>query len=82
MENTQKMPSALLPTLARMVHFTPPQECKGEETLEQYAAIVTKINGDGTAELATFGPNSLYFQHSVPMSEAPTPGHFNWPPRV
>ena len=76
------MPSALKPTLGRIVHFAPPGECKSPNGPEQYASIITQINPDGTAELATFGPNSLYFQHAIPMAEAPTPGCWNWPPRV
>ena len=45
-------------------------------------ADLGRVEWDGTAELATFGPNSLYFQHGVPMAEAPTPGCWNWPPKV
>lgn len=30
-----------------------------------YAALVAAVNPDGSLELATFGKNSLYFQHGV-----------------
>lgn len=57
------------PTVGRVVHFCPPQSCveSGQTKIEKYASIVTQVNTDGTLELATFGPNSLYFQHNVPM---------------
>jgi hypothetical protein len=74
----------------RMVHFVPPQECTAERTLAFYPAIVTQVNGFGlpglpaveTVELATFGPNSLYFQHAIPFSETLKPGHWSWPART
>jgi hypothetical protein len=53
-----------LPTIGQIVHFFPPSECAGP--IRMYAAIVTQTNLDCTLELATFGPNSLYFQHNVP----------------
>jgi hypothetical protein len=56
------------PTVGRIVHFYPPVDCVagGQSKIEKYAAIVTQVNDDGTLELATFGPSSLYFQRSVP----------------
>lgn len=69
-------------TVGRVVHFVPPQECVGPKSLTLYAAMVTQVNPDGTAELATLGPNSLYFQHAVPFSEEYKPGCFSWPPKV
>lgn len=78
-----------------MVHFAPPQECVGSESLCLYPAVITQVNreikgvpgDDGTdmaetVELATFGPNSLYFQHKVKFSSEPKPGHWFWPARV
>ena len=75
------------PTVGRIVHYHPPTECVGPESLCTYAAIISQVNpypvgGIETVELATFGPNSLYFQHNVPFSDEPKPGHWNWPPRV
>ena len=57
------------PTVGRIVHFIPKSSCvgAGPTGIERYAAIVTQVNEDGTLELATFGPNSVYFQHGVPM---------------
>lgn len=74
-----------------MVHFVPPQECTAPATLAYYPAIVTQVNPPSdaagaaipeTCELATFGPNSLYFQHHIPFSETLKPGHWSWPARV
>lgn len=78
------------PTIGRTVHYTPPQECVGPESLTKYPAIITQVNiepGVGstsdnvieTVELVTFGPNSVYFQHQVPFSNEPKSGHWNWP---
>lgn len=77
------------PTIGRMVHYVPPQECVGPESLCLYPAIITMLNpskpeeGDPglTVELVTFGPNSVYFQHKVQFAEEYTPGHWSWPPR-
>lgn len=66
------------PTVGRIVHFQSYNE-KGECA---YGAIITQVNEDGTVELATFGRNSLYFQHSVPQSEEPKESHWNWPPKI
>ena len=68
------------PSIGRIVHFKAPGECGGEV----YAAIVTRVNDDGTCELATFGPNSVYFQHNIPELTDRTKmelGGWFWPPR-
>jgi hypothetical protein len=70
------------PTVGRMVHFAPPQECVGPASLTLYPAIISQVNTDGTVELATFGPNSLYFQHKVQFAAEPKPGHWFWPARA
>lgn len=80
------------PTIGRTVHYTPPQECVGPESLTKYPAIITQVNVEPaagstqdneiqTVELVTFGPNSVYFQHKVPFSNEPKSGHWNWPAR-
>lgn len=81
------------PSIGRIVHFAPPQECVGPASLCLYPAVITQVNpqtGDPsnsqgcgeTVELATFGPNSLYFQHQVKFSPEPRAGHWFWPARV
>lgn len=69
--------------IGRMVHFFPPRECVagGPSKRECYAAIVVGLNEDGTVELATFGPNSVYFQHNVPMLMGGLESGWAWPPR-
>jgi hypothetical protein len=71
------------PTVGRIVHFN--------DVGGPYAAIVTKINEDGSLELATFGANSMYFQHNVTedrpynddegSASGRAPGTWSWPPR-
>jgi hypothetical protein len=75
------------PSVGRMVHFAPPQECVGPESLCLYPEIITQVNNCGpneepNVELVTFGPNSVYFQHRVPFASEPKPGHWFWPARV
>jgi hypothetical protein len=80
----QKAPEPVKACVGRIVHFAPPQDCVGKTTLDFYAAMITQVNPDGTVELATFGPNSLYFQHAVPASmheNSPQAGCWSWPPR-
>lgn len=62
------------PTVGRIVHF--------KEEGGPYPAIVTKVNEDGTVELTTFGPNSVYFQHAVLQDERAEIEHtWRWPPK-
>lgn len=65
------------PSVGRMVHF--------HEDGGPYPAIITALNDNGTVELATFGRNSLYFQHNVsaggPDAATPSKGCWTWPPR-
>ncbi len=68
-----------LPTVGRTVHFYPPQECVTPVSMEKYAAIITQVNKNDTVELATLGPNSLYFQHGISFSSSPKAGHWSWP---
>jgi hypothetical protein len=66
------------PSVGRMVHY----QSYNEKGACAYAAIITQVNADGTVELATFGPNSVYFQHAVKFSPEPLASHWSWPPRV
>lgn len=67
------------PSVGRMVHYYPPEGQGGGF----YAAIIVQVNSGGmNVELATFGPNSLYFQHGVEFSPEPKPGHWSWPKRA
>lgn len=65
------------PSVGRVVHF--------HEEGGPYPALITAVNEDGSVELATFGKNSLYFQHGVhelPAPNAPMKGVWTWPPKV
>jgi hypothetical protein len=62
------------PTVGRVVHF--------HDEGGPYASIVTVVNPDGSLELATFGRNSIYFQHGVREGTALEKGTWTWPPRV
>lgn len=77
------------PTVGRIVHFYPPGACRTDATPDCYAAIVTAVHPevDGVllpnVDLATFGPQSLYFQLNVPYSPGPaTYGRWQWPERT
>lgn len=66
------------PSVGRIVHFTGPDGDPGP-----YAGIIVRVHPtEGVVDLVTFGPNSVYHNHSAPFSAEPKPGHWNWPPRV
>ena len=50
---------------------------------ESYAAIVTAEGEcDDEVSLCVLYPNGFSFKQNVPFSAEPTPGYWNWPPRV
>lgn len=63
------------PSIGRIVHLQ-----DGDDTV---AAIITGVHEDGVS-LTVFQPGHLpgYVILHVPFAEAPTPGHWNWPPRT
>ncbi|QFG10339.1 hypothetical protein J4U00_gp142 [Mycobacterium phage DyoEdafos] len=54
----------------------------GEYLPEPRAAIVTTVGHDGNVGLAVLNPTGMFFNEYVPYADKPTPGHWNWPPRV
>ncbi len=67
------------PTKGRTVNFV------GSDG-EIYPAIVTKVNGDDSISVVSFGESSFYFSKDVPYREstdvAVYPRHsWHWPPR-
>ena len=68
------------PTVGRIVHF---HFDKGQGEEPPIAAIITVVEDGSTAvRLSLFnGEGSVIPRHSVPFSETPKPGHWNWPPR-
>lgn len=81
----------MTPTIGRVVHYQSYGTPNGEFQAEPRAAIITEVNEvqyDPTLPvtyevgLAVLNPTGVYFNRSVPFAEEPTPGHWNWPPRV
>lgn len=79
------------PTIGRVVHYQSYGTPGGEHLPEPRAAIVTCIYEDAPdladpaktyVGLAVLNPTGMFFNQLVPYAEAPTPGHWNWPPRA
>lgn len=81
------------PTVGRIVHYQAYGTPGGEYASVPRAAIVTEVagprdpeeaqNGEGYPHvgLCVLNPTGQFFNRSVPYSETPRPGHWNWPPR-
>ena len=69
------------PTVGRNVHYQSYGTPGGEYTSQPRASIITQVNADGTVGLFIMNPTGLFFPTSVPFSETPKPGCWNWPPR-
>ena len=69
------------PTVGRIVHYHSYGTPGGEFKPLPRAAIITQVNTDGTVGLCAVNPTGLFFHERCPFAEAPTPGHWNWPPR-
>lgn len=70
------------PTVGRTVHYQSYGTPGGEYLPEPRAAIVTEVGEGGSVGLAVLNPTGLFFNLNVPFADTPTPGHWNWPPRV
>lgn len=77
------------PSIGRIVHYQSYGTPGGEYLPEPRAAIITHVNdskdesyGLGLVGLAVLNPTGLFFNSNVPYAEEPTPGCWNWPPRV
>lgn len=78
------------PTIGRVVHYQSYGTPNGEFLPEPRAAIVTEVDDSfGDAEnpetrvgLCVLNPTGMYFNPGVKFAPEPTPGHWNWPPRV
>lgn len=71
-----------LPTIGRTVHFQTHGTLGGEHPSQTVAAIVTGIHPAAAADLFVIYPNGTSHKEMVPWASEPTPGHWNWPPRV
>lgn len=75
------------PTVGRIVHYQSYGTPGGEYLPEARAAVITTVewyrgDQDGNVGLCILNPTGQFFNVSVPYSEEPKPGHWNWPPRV
>ena len=77
------------PSIGRIVHYQSYGTPNGEYLPEPRAAIITKVNkagddsyGLGLVGLVVMNPTGMFFNENVPYAEEPTPGCWNWPPRV
>ena len=70
------------PSIGRIVHYQSYGTPGGEYLPEPRAAVVTSVGVNEQVGLAILNPTGLFFNESVPPADEPTPGHWNWPPRV
>lgn len=80
------------PSIGRIVHYQSYGTPGGEYLPEPRAAIITAVQPGcdcamhcefgPTVSLAVLNPTGMFFNEDVPEAEEPTPGHWNWPPRV
>lgn len=72
-------------TVGRVVHYQSYGTPGGEYLPEPRAAIITALppTPDHSGfSLAILNPTGMFFNTGVPFAEKPTPGSWNWPPRV
>jgi hypothetical protein len=78
------------PSIGRVVHYQSYGTPGGEHLPEPLAAIVTGVDDSfGTndspqtrVDLYVIYGNGCSHKANVEFAEEPTPGHWNWPPRV
>lgn len=79
------------PSIGRVVHYQSYGTPGGEYLPEPRAAIITEVGSEqpaanykpaGAVGLCVLNPTGLFFNRDVPYADTPTPGHWNWPPRV
>ena len=73
------------PTVGRIVHYQSYGTPGGEFLPEARAAIIASVEAfepeNGMVSIVVFNPTGLFF-NTVGYAETPTPGCWNWPPRV
>ena len=80
------------PSIGRTDHYQSYGTPGGEYLPEPRAAIITSIKHvllkpddkelTEVVGIAVFNPTGLFFNLETPFAEVPTPGHWNWPPRL
>ena len=74
------------PTIGRIVHYTNLGDKDGKYPPQIIAAMVTKVNDDGTVALKAFYPTGIFDMPNVPQTEEPAGsdaarGKWAWPAR-
>jgi hypothetical protein len=69
------------PSVGRIVHYQSYGTPGGEFLPAPRAAIIAEVHEDGEVTVVVLNPTGLFFNR-VPFAAEPTPGHWNWPPRV
>lgn len=74
------------PTVGRTIHYTNLGDRDGKYPPEIQAAIITKVNADGTVALKVLYPTGIFDMPSVPFTTEPAGtdkarGHWAWPAR-
>lgn len=82
----------MTPSIGRIVHYRSYGTPGGEYLPEPRAAIITEVHqvddGDDIVPavpdvaLCVLNPTGMFFNPRVSYAETPTPGCWNWPPRV
>ena len=70
------------PTIGRIVHYQSYGTPGGEFLPEPRAAVVTEVAPDDSIGVCVLNPQGLFFNRGIKFAEVPTPGCWNWPPRV
>ncbi len=74
------------PSVGRIVHYQSYGTPKGEFKSLPRAAVISAVHENGTVDVVVFNPEGLFFNKGLSMGgpdgTVPTPGCWNWPPRV
>lgn len=75
------------PSIGRIIHYTNLGDSEGKFPPETQAALITKINADGTVALKVFYPTGVFDMSRVEKTEEPAGsvlarGKWNWPERI
>jgi hypothetical protein len=72
----------MTPTVGRIVHYQAYGTPGGEFKSVPRAAIVAAVHSDDDCDIVVFNPGGLFFNNHCKRTDEPTPGCWNWPPRV
>lgn len=70
------------PTVGRIVHYQAYGTPGGEFKSQPRAAIIAEVHSDDEVTVVVLNPSGIFFNRvKHAPNDAPTPGHWNWPPR-